>query len=98
MPPKGCDASNRGYPSLPESAVKKTVAAALEAGIPLLAHANGDVAAELLIEAAETADQHKAILTRGHDPLTDGLRRSTRTHGPAWDHAFIRREPHVFLG
>ncbi|MGA0734250.1 MAG: amidohydrolase [Steroidobacteraceae bacterium] len=56
VPPAGRDASYRGYPSLPEPAVKKAVAAALQAGVPLLAHANGDAAAELLINAVEAAD------------------------------------------
>jgi len=55
VPPAGRDSSYRGYPSLPEPAVKKAVAAALEAGVPLLAHANGDAAAELLIDAVEAA-------------------------------------------
>ena len=56
VPPAGRDATYRGYPSLPEPAVKKAVAAALQAGVPLLAHANGDAAAELLIDAVEAAD------------------------------------------
>jgi len=55
VPPIGRDASYRGYPSLPEPAVKKAVAAAIDAGVPLLAHANGDAAAEILINAVEAA-------------------------------------------
>lgn len=51
VPPPGRDASYRGYPSLPEPAVKKALKEALSRGIPVLAHANGDAAAQMLIDA-----------------------------------------------
>lgn len=51
VPPEGRDASYRGYPSLPELVLKKAVEEVLARGIPLLAHANGDAAAEMLINA-----------------------------------------------
>jgi predicted amidohydrolase YtcJ len=56
VPPAGRDSSYRGYPSLPAPAVKKAVAAALDANVPLLAHANGDAAAQMLIDAVEQSD------------------------------------------
>lgn len=51
VPPPGRDASYRGYPSLPEPAVKKALKEALSRGVPVLAHANGDAAAQILIDA-----------------------------------------------
>lgn len=55
VPPTGRDATYRGYPILAEPVVKKAVTAALQANVPLLAHANGDAAAEMLIDAVEAA-------------------------------------------
>ena len=55
VPPVGRDATYRGYPNLPEPVVKKAVASALQSNVPLLAHANGDAAAEMLIDAVEEA-------------------------------------------
>ena len=51
VPPAGRNADYRGYPNLPPPAVRKAVTEALSAGVPLLAHANGDAAAEMLIDA-----------------------------------------------
>jgi predicted amidohydrolase YtcJ len=55
IPPAGRDTSYRGYPSLPEPVVKKAIADALADGVTVLAHANGDAAAEILINAVEAA-------------------------------------------
>lgn len=64
VPPPGRDAAYRGYPSLPEPAVKKAVKEALSRGIPVLAHANGDAAAQMLIDAvAETGrSEHPRVV------------------------------------
>lgn len=51
VPPKGQDAQYRGYPSLPMPQVQSLVSYYLNAGVPMLAHANGDAAGDMLIEA-----------------------------------------------
>ncbi len=53
VPPPGQDSSYRGYPSIPEDTVNNAVHDVLAKGIPLLAHANGDAAGEMLINAVE---------------------------------------------
>lgn len=51
VPPPGRDAGYRGYPTLPEPVVKKAIKELLSRGLPVLAHANGDAAAQMLIDA-----------------------------------------------
>ncbi len=55
VPPQGLDASYRGYPSIPAETVDMAVHKVLAADIALIAHANGDAASELLINAVEQA-------------------------------------------
>ena len=55
VPPLGQPATYRGYPSLPAGAVNKAVHAVISRGVPLLAHANGDAAAQMLIDAVDVA-------------------------------------------
>lgn len=58
-PPAGKPANYAGYPTLPADAVTKAITEAAARDIPVLAHANGDAAAEMLIEAVtavRTAD------------------------------------------
>lgn len=50
-PPAGKPANYAGYPTLPADAVTKAITEAAARDIPVLAHANGDAAAEMLIEA-----------------------------------------------
>lgn len=50
-PPHGENADYLGYPILPDATVKKLVDEAYSKGIPLIAHANGDAAADQLISA-----------------------------------------------
>lgn len=61
VPPPGQDASYLGYPAYPAEVVDQAVHDVLSAHIPLLAHANGDAAAELLINAVEQATQSQAL-------------------------------------
>jgi predicted amidohydrolase YtcJ len=53
--PPGQDESYRGYPSYPADVLNRAVEQVLAKNIPLLAHANGDAAAELLVDAVEQA-------------------------------------------
>ncbi len=55
VPPAGQSADYRGYPAMPAAAVAKALHAALASKVPLLAHANGDAAAQMLIDAVEVA-------------------------------------------
>lgn len=54
-PPHGQDAAYRGYPNLPQPKVDELVASYFSKGIPIIAHANGDAAADMLIEAVSNA-------------------------------------------
>ena len=59
IPPHGQDATYRGYPNLPQPAVTDLVRTYFSAKVPVIAHANGDAAADLLINAvADSAPQH----------------------------------------
>ncbi len=81
VPPVGRDATYRGYPSLPEPVVQKAVAAALQAHVPLLAHANGDAAAELLIDAVEAAavtEPPRVVMIHSQTVRDDQLDRMAR--------------------
>lgn len=51
VPPKGKKPEYRGYPAMPMPQVQSLVSYYLNAGIPMLAHANGDAAGDMLIQA-----------------------------------------------
>ncbi len=53
--PAGQPADYRGYPTLPPPAVAKAALDAMSRRVPVLAHANGDAAAEILIDAVAAA-------------------------------------------
>ncbi len=81
IPPVGRDATYRGYPNLPEPVVQKAVAAALQARVPLLAHANGDAAAEMLIDAVEAAavpEPPRVVMIHSQTVRDDQLDRMAR--------------------
>lgn len=52
-PPLGQKADYRGYPAMPPDAVRKGVYEALSRQVPILAHANGDAAAQMLVDAVD---------------------------------------------
>ncbi|NND81750.1 MAG: amidohydrolase [Gammaproteobacteria bacterium] len=56
-PPHGQKADYRGYPSMQDEQVNNYVAKAFANNIPLLAHANGDAAADQLINAVAAANE-----------------------------------------
>jgi predicted amidohydrolase YtcJ len=53
VPPRGQTAGYRGYPSLGADDINRLVMRSFEREIPVLAHANGDAAADLLIDAVK---------------------------------------------
>ncbi len=55
VPPPGQPPGYRGYPISPQSFVDAALARFLPAGIPVIAHANGDAAEDMLIEAVTKA-------------------------------------------
>lgn len=56
VPPPGKEADYRGYPAMPDAQVEKLVDLYFANGWPVLAHCNGDAAAEQLIRAVDKAD------------------------------------------
>jgi len=56
VPPAGRGADYRGYPAMPQPLVERAVREALSRRVPLLAHANGDAAAQSLIDAVRLAN------------------------------------------
>ncbi|NKC01576.1 MAG: amidohydrolase family protein [Pseudomonadales bacterium] len=77
-PPHGQDAEYRGYPAIPQVRVNDLVAKFGHAGIPMIAHTNGDAAADMLITAVREANiqtDHRTVMihaqTVREDQLTD---------------------------
>jgi predicted amidohydrolase YtcJ len=66
VPPPGQPADYRGYPMAPQPFVDAALARFLPAGIPVIAHANGDAAEDMLIEAVARA----VALAPGRDHRT----------------------------
>tara|TARA_B100001250_G_scaffold182821_1_gene157348 strand:+ start:2924 stop:4495 length:1572 start_codon:yes stop_codon:yes gene_type:complete len=66
----------KGYPLIPQSDVSKWVKQYAELNIPIMAHANGDAAADMLIEAVKTADiksDHRTIMIHAQTVREDQL-------------------------
>jgi len=77
-PPPGQDADYRGYPIHPVATVEAWVARILDARIPLIAHANGDAAAEALVDAVEAAaapHDHRTVMIHAQTVRDDQLDR-----------------------
>jgi hypothetical protein len=86
VPPPGQDASYRGYPIFPQQFVDAALARFLPAGIPVLAHANGDAAEDMLIDAvakavalAPNAD-HRTVMIHAQTLREDQLDRVRDLH------------------
>lgn len=56
-PPHGQPADYKGYPALPDAQVNSYIDEAFAKGIPVIAHANGDAAADQLIAAVTLANE-----------------------------------------
>ena len=63
LPPAGQAPGYLGYPSMPPAMVNKAVREALMRQVPVIAHANGDAAAQMLIDAVEAARRDSGNLT-----------------------------------
>jgi predicted amidohydrolase YtcJ len=57
VPPPGKAADYAGYPAMPQEVVDRAVGEALARHTQLLAHANGDAAAQMLIDAVDKSGQ-----------------------------------------
>jgi hypothetical protein len=81
VPPPGKDASYRGYPMIPAEFVDAALARLLPAGIPVIAHANGDAAEDVLIEAVAKAAalaperEHRTVMIHAQTLREDQLDR-----------------------
>jgi len=77
--PPGLDPEYRGYPAMPDNDVAEYVAVFAEKGWPLLAHANGDAAADQLLAAvaavAETRPEkdHRTVMIHAQTVREDQL-------------------------
>ena len=75
-PPHSESDSYKGYPLIPQSEVSKWVKEYAELKIPIMAHANGDAAADMLIEAVEEANMnsdHRTIMIHAQTVREDQL-------------------------
>lgn len=80
VPPPGQPEDYRGYPILPDEAVDAMFAAYLDAKIPILAHANGDAAADQLVNAVARARPragHRTVMIHAQTVREDQLDRMT---------------------
>jgi hypothetical protein len=82
VPPPGQPADYRGYPMIPQQLVDAALARFLPAGIPVIAHANGDAAADVLIEAVAKAEalatgkDHRTVIIHAQTLREDQLDRA----------------------
>ena len=75
-PPHSESDSYKGYPLIPQSEVSKWVNEYADLKIPIMAHANGDAAADMLIEAVKQADinsDHRTIMIHAQTVREDQL-------------------------
>ena len=79
VPPKGTAHDYRGYPIMPAESVDGLFAKFIDAGVPILAHANGDAAADLFVNALQgsidTADlpDHRTVMIHAQTVREDQL-------------------------
>ena len=66
--PPGAAADYRAYPTLDPAYYRKRAAELIRAGVPFLAHANGDAAIDLMIEGVSSAVRE---IERGGEPVPD---------------------------
>ena len=75
-PPHSESDSYKGYPLIPQSEVSKWVNEYADLKIPIMAHANGDAAADMLIEAVKQANMnsdHRTIMIHAQTVREDQL-------------------------
>ena len=78
VPPAGQSADYAGYPTINALQTNELVATYLDNQIPILAHANGDAAAQMLIDAVTEADpqhNHRTVMIHAQTVREDQLTR-----------------------
>ena len=78
VPPPGQSADYRGYPTIPPAEASRRIGMFLDAGIPMLIHANGDAAADMLIDGVEAGDHrrdHRTVMIHAQTVREDQLTR-----------------------
>jgi len=78
VPPLGQDAAYRGYPTIAPVDATDLITAYLRKRIPILAHANGDAAADILINAvadAQPTHDHRTVMIHAQTVREDQLTR-----------------------
>ncbi|KRO93759.1 MAG: hypothetical protein ABS24_01720 [SAR92 bacterium BACL26 MAG-121220-bin70] len=79
IPPKGAAHDYRGYPIMPSESVDELFAKFIDAGVPILAHANGDAAADLFVNALQSSidmanlPDHRTVMIHAQTVREDQL-------------------------
>ncbi|MDB0069922.1 amidohydrolase [Gammaproteobacteria bacterium] len=76
VPPHGQDEQYKGYPLIPQESVDKLINKYSMAEIPIMAHANGDAAADMLLEAvrkSSIASDHRTVMIHAQTVREDQL-------------------------
>ena len=75
-PPAGQASDYRGYPAIPQARVDELISFYLEREVPIIAHANGDAAADMLINAVQEAGpayDHRTVMIHAQTVREDQL-------------------------
>ena len=76
VPPHGQDEQYKGYPLIPQESVNQLIMKYSMAEIPIMAHANGDAAAEMLLEAVRKSSitsDHRTVMIHAQTVREDQL-------------------------
>ena len=76
IPPNGQDNKYKGYPLIPQETVNQLIQKYSAEEIPIMAHANGDAAADMLIEAVKKAaipSDHRTVMIHAQTVREDQL-------------------------
>ena len=76
VPPHGQDEKYKGYPLIPQESVDQLINKYSMAEIPIMAHANGDAAADMLLEAvrkSSISSDHRTVMIHAQTVREDQL-------------------------
>jgi len=76
VPPNGQDKQYKGYPLIPQESVDQLINKYSMAEIPIMAHANGDAAADMLLEAvrkSSISSDHRTVMIHAQTVREDQL-------------------------
>ena len=76
VPPHGQDEQYKGYPLIPQDSVDQLINKYSMAEIPIMAHANGDAAADMLLEAvrkSSISSDHRTVMIHAQTVREDQL-------------------------